>query len=121
MSDFAANGSLHNLIQSIGALPETTLKHLARSVLRAIDYLHEQSMPHSNLSCSLLVFDRRGNVRLCPGFGHILKTKSETSTTLDQHLSLSQVLCGDTKNFTTKAQLVKDKFSYLVNQNNGLN
>ena len=78
-------------------------------------------MPHSNLTCSQLVFDRRGKVRLSPGFGHILKSKNETSTTLDQHLSLSQLLCGDTKNFSTKSQLVKDKFSYLVNTNNGLN
>lgn len=103
VSDFAANGSLHNLIQSIGALPESTLKHLARSVLRSIDYLHEQSMPHSNITSSQIVFDRRGKVRLSPGFGHILKSKSETSTTLDQHLSLSQILCGDIKNFSTKA------------------
>jgi hypothetical protein len=36
VSDFAANGSLNNLIQSIGALPESILKHLARQVLRPI-------------------------------------------------------------------------------------
>ena len=41
ISDFAANGSLQNLIQSIGALPETTLKHLARSILRSTEYLHD--------------------------------------------------------------------------------
>lgn len=52
VSDFAANGSLQNLIQSIGALPEFTLQHLARSVLKALDYLHEQNMTHSNLTSS---------------------------------------------------------------------
>jgi len=52
VSDFAANGSLHNLIQSIGALPEHTLKNLAKSVLRGIDTLHEHNMTHSNLACS---------------------------------------------------------------------
>ena len=34
---------------------------------------------------------------------------------------MSQILCGDIKNFSGKAQLVRDKFSFLVNQNNGLN
>ena len=52
VSDFAANGSLQNLIQSIGALPEFTLQHLARSVLKSLDYLHEQNMTHSNLTSS---------------------------------------------------------------------
>ena len=121
VSDFAANGSLHNLIQSIGALPEHTLKHLAKSVLRSVEALHEHNMTHSNLANSQIVFDRRGKVRLSPGFGHILKSKNETSTTLDQHLSLCQLMCGDIRNFTNKAQLLKDKFSHLVNQNNSLN
>ena len=89
VSDFAANGSLQNLIQSIGALPETTLKHLARQVLRALEFLHDQNLSHSNCTSSQIVFDRRGKVRLSPGFGHILKSKNETNTTLDQHLSLS--------------------------------
>ena len=115
ISDFAANGSLLNLIQSIGALPEATLKHLARSILRSIDYLHEQNMTHTNLACSQIVFDRRGKVRLSPGFGHILKSKNETNSTLDQHLSITSMLCGDIKNFSNKAQLLKDKFSHLVN------
>jgi len=121
VSDFAANGSLQNLIQSIGALPETTLKHLARSILRSIESIHDKNLTHTNITSSQIVFDRRGKVRLSPGFGHILKSKNETSSTLDQHLSLSTMLCGDTRNFANKAQLIKDKFSHLVNQGNQLN
>lgn len=115
VSDFAANGSLQNLLQSIGAVPESTLKHLARQILRAISHLHEQNMPYSNLTCSQIVFDRRGKVRLSPGFGHILKSKSETQSTLDHHASLCQLMCQDIKNFATKPQLSRDKFSFIVN------
>ena len=41
VSDFAANGSLQNLIGSIGALPESILKHLARQILRGVEFLHD--------------------------------------------------------------------------------
>jgi hypothetical protein len=30
IQDYSANGSLHNLVQSIGAIPESILKHLAK-------------------------------------------------------------------------------------------
>ena len=73
VQDFAANGSLQNLLSSIGALPETILKHMAAQVLKAVDYLHENNITHSNLTTSQISFDRRGKIRLSPGFGHILK------------------------------------------------
>jgi serine/threonine protein kinase len=52
VTDYAANGSLHNLVQSIGALPESILKHLAKQTLRSLDYLHERGMTHNNISGS---------------------------------------------------------------------
>jgi len=78
VQDFAANGSLQNLISSIGGLPETMLKTLTEQILRAVDYMHSQNLTHSNISSSQICFDRRGKVRLNPGFGHILKLKAET-------------------------------------------
>lgn len=41
VTDYAGNGSLQNLVQSIGALPESILKHLAKQILRSLDYLHD--------------------------------------------------------------------------------
>ena len=41
IQDFAANGSLQNLLTSIGALPESILKHLSLQLLKALDYLHD--------------------------------------------------------------------------------
>lgn len=45
--DFAANGSLYNLLASGGALPESTMQQLAKSVLKSLDFLHENSLVHS--------------------------------------------------------------------------
>ena len=52
VQDFAANGSLQNLISSIGGLPETMLKTLTEQILRAVDYMHSQNLTHSNISSS---------------------------------------------------------------------
>ena len=52
VSEYLGNGSLQNLISSIGTLPETILKHLAKQILRSLDYMHEQSMPHTNIVSS---------------------------------------------------------------------
>jgi hypothetical protein len=40
--------------------------------------MHESNLTHSNITNSQIVFDRRGKVRLSPGFGHILRSKSDT-------------------------------------------
>lgn len=72
--DFAANGSLSNLLNSVGGLPESILKQLAKQVLKAVERLHTEGLSHSHISCSQIVFDGRGKVRLSPGFGHIIKS-----------------------------------------------
>lgn len=41
VTDYAGNGSLQNLVSSVGGLPESILKHLAKSILRSLDYLHD--------------------------------------------------------------------------------
>ena len=51
-------------------------------------------MTHSNIACSQILFDRKGNVKLGPGFAHIVRTKVEANnTTLNQnsHTILSQL------------------------------
>ncbi len=79
ITDYAGNGSLQNLVSSIGALPESILKHLAKQILRSLDYMHDQNMTHNNISCSQVLFDRKANVKLGPGFAHIVKSKVEAS------------------------------------------
>ena len=78
------------------------MKHLALQILKALDFMHEHNMTHSNITSSQIGFDRRGKVRLGPGWGTILKHKDVTSTTLDQHKSLCQLLSDNTSNFKNK-------------------
>ena len=53
-------------------------------------------------------------MRLSPAFGHILKSKSETQTTLDQHQNFVNILAKGTKNFQRKHVLMKDKFNVMI-------
>jgi serine/threonine protein kinase len=114
VQDFAARSSLQNLVTSVGSLPEKTLQNLTKQTLKALVFMHESNMTHSNITCSQIVFDRRGKVRLSPGFGHILRSKSETQSTLSQHNTLTSLLCEGTHNFRNKQNLLKDKFTLLI-------
>jgi serine/threonine protein kinase len=114
VQDFAARSSLQNLVTSVGSLPEKTLQNLTKQTLKALVFMHESNMTHSNITCSQIVFDRRGKVRLSPGFGHILRSKSETQSTLSQHNTLTSLLCEGTQNFRNKQNLLKDKFTLLI-------
>jgi serine/threonine protein kinase len=114
VQDFAARSSLQNLVTSVGSLPEKTLQNLTKQTLKALVFMHESNMTHSNITCSQIVFDRRGKVRLSPGFGHILRSKSETQSTLSQHNTLTSLLCESTQNFRNKQNLLKDKFTLLI-------
>jgi serine/threonine protein kinase len=81
--DYNSNGSLQNLIQSIGAVPESILKLLARQILKDLEFMHEVGMTHTNISASQVVFDRKGRTKLSAGFGHILWYKQEVQSTLN--------------------------------------
>jgi serine/threonine protein kinase len=111
IQDYAPNGSLYNLTQSIGAVPESILKHLAKQVLRALNYMHEQNMTHSNICASQIVFDRKGRTKLSAGYGHILRYKQEVQSTLNQHFSLAQILSENLE--INRQSLIKQKFSHL--------
>lgn len=85
VTDYSGCGSLHNLVLSVGALPESILKHLAKQVLRSLDYLHEQGMTHNNICCSQILFDRKGKVKVGPGFQHILRMRADNQSGLYQN------------------------------------
>lgn len=33
--------------------------------------MHREGLAHSNITCTQVLFDRRGKVMISPGFGHI--------------------------------------------------
>lgn len=102
MVEDSAKSSLQNLVDHVGALPEKTLQYLAKQVLRALEHMHLEGLSHSNVTCSQILFDRRGKVKLSPGFGHILKAKAETQSTLSHHYTLCSLLCEGTQNYLNK-------------------
>jgi len=61
-------------------------------------------MPHNNISCTQVLFDRKGKVKVGTGFSHIVKNKGEVTSTLNQniHSSLSTLLCEGTENVKLK-------------------
>lgn len=111
IQDFAANGSLANLIDSIGAVPESILRHIANKVLKSLNIMHEQSMSHTNICASQIVFDRKGRTKLSAGFNHILKYKQETQSTLNQHHTLVQIMSESLENYKNRQALIKYKFT----------
>ena len=118
VTDYAASGSLHNLVLSVGALPENILKQLAKQVLRAVDYLHERNVTHNNICCSQVLFDRKGKVKIGPGFQHILRMK-ETVLSSNAHSTLAQLLCEGTENHRSRVNMLKEKFGLSLSQAEG--
>jgi len=102
VQDCAPKSSLQDLISQVGALPERTLQNLAKQILKALNHMHTDNLAHSNVTCSQVLFDRRGKVRLSLGFGHILRAKAETQSTLSHHYTLCQLLCDGLNNFANK-------------------
>lgn len=102
VQDYAANGSLANLISSIGAVPESILKHIANKVLKSLSIMHDQNMTHTNICASQVVFDRKGRTKLSAGFNHILKYKQKLQSTLDQHHSLVSILSETLENYKNR-------------------
>ena len=68
-------------------------------------------MSHSNVCASQVVFDRKGRTKLSPGFNHILKYKQETTSTLNQHHTLVQILQEPLENYKNRQTLIKQKYT----------
>ena len=58
-------GSLLNLLESVGALPESILLEIARVIADTINFLHnEAKMSHNGLTMSQVLFDKNGKIKL---------------------------------------------------------
>jgi hypothetical protein len=63
--EYMNGGSLLNLLESVGALPESILVYIAQNVLKGLDFLHNQAnMSHNGLTMSQIMFDREGSVKV---------------------------------------------------------
>jgi serine/threonine protein kinase len=77
--EYMNGGSLLNLLESVGALPENILMEITDSVLNCINFLHNKAkISHNGLSMSQIMFDRDGRIKLNLGISQILP-KEESS------------------------------------------
>ncbi len=66
-------GSLENLLESAGALPEQVLLELATKLLQCIVEIHERiGVPHGCIVPSQVLFDQKGRAKLNLGVSHRL-------------------------------------------------
>lgn len=62
--DYCERGSLRQVLDQHGPLPENLIAEIAESILRALEYLHRQGISHRDLKGANVLVDSRGNVKL---------------------------------------------------------
>lgn len=70
--EYLNGGSLLNLVDSVGALPENILLEITHSVLGSLNFLHNKAkVSHNGLTMSQIMFDRDGKIKLNLGISQI--------------------------------------------------
>ena len=57
-------GSLRQIIDACGPLPEKIVAEVAESILSALEYLHHQGITHRDLKAANVLVDANGRVKL---------------------------------------------------------
>ena len=85
LCEYMPLGSLHDLIQACGGLPEEATREIAISVLQALDVLHSAEPPvvHGCVKPSQVLFSTSGRPRLTFGLEQRIKT-CQTSAASDE-------------------------------------
>lgn len=78
--EYTNGGSLLNLLESVGALPENILLEITQSVLHSLNFMHNKAkISHNGLSMSQIMFDRDGNIKLNLGISQIFPKDERSS------------------------------------------
>lgn len=62
--DYCELGSLRQIIDTCGPLPEKIVAEVAESILLALEYLHQQGITHRDLKAANVLVDSTGRVKL---------------------------------------------------------
>lgn len=62
--DYCERGSLRQVLDQTGSLPEPAVASLAESILKALEYLHRQGIGHRDLKGANVLVDGGGRVKL---------------------------------------------------------
>lgn len=70
--EYFNGGSLLNLVDSVGALPENILLDITHSVLQSLNFMHNKTkVSHNGLGMSQIMFNRDGEIKLNLGISQI--------------------------------------------------
>lgn len=99
--EYLNGGSLRNVLESVGALPENILLDLTHSVLHGLNFIHNKAkVRHNGLSMSQIMFNREGKIKLNP-----FSTHEITAPTMKSKLSMfNDFTPGDTTEDTEKSK-----------------
>jgi hypothetical protein len=81
VTEFMSGDSLARLCDNIGAIPEKSLKSVARRVLTGLSYFHQKVGPHGAVNLNHILFDRQGKSKLSIGIN--LKERIQEKTVND--------------------------------------
>ena len=70
-------GSLQDLLDTVGAVPENCLKEIAHQVLRGLDYL---GVPHNCVSSTQILFNKDARVKISLGIRAISHPQPEQAS-----------------------------------------
>ena len=62
--DYCDRGSLRQLLDHHGPLPEPLIAETAESILKALEYLHRQGISHRDLKGANVLVDEEGKIKL---------------------------------------------------------
>lgn len=81
--EYLNGGCLLDLIESVGALPETILLEITHSVLHSLNFMHNKAkVSHNGLSLSQIMFDKDGNIKLNMGISQVFPKEEAYKTSL---------------------------------------
>mmetsp|Transcript_21359 Transcript_21359/g.20988 ORF Transcript_21359/g.20988 Transcript_21359/m.20988 type:complete len:163 (+) Transcript_21359:454-942(+) len=70
--EYLNGGSLLNLVDNVGALPENILLDITHSVLHSLNYMHNKAkVSHNGLGMSQIMFNQDGEIKLNLGISQI--------------------------------------------------
>ena len=81
--EYLNGGSLLNLLESVGALPENILLEITHSLLHSLNFMHNKAkVSHNGLTMSQIMFDRDGKIKLNLGISQIFPKEDSYKSSL---------------------------------------
>lgn len=110
------DGSLYNILCNVGVINEYCLKYIAKSVLKALDFIHNKlNTNHGYVRPHQILYDKKGKIKLSIGISSKLSNEYRNSA-----IGLSQCPQGALFDGGVSNELFRlyNKYLNLNNQKN---